>query len=565
MLRMNLAPCAAFVVTNDLMVAAAKLAREYPGVRLHTHLAENQVGAGGRGSLLVAAARASRQRACLQEDIDYSEEVYHCRPGKYIECAARISVLPEMPGQARQAQLHCPGRTLAKGGRPVGRAAPHRLAAAGDRRSLCRQVGWDKDDVWFAHCCMLDKQETKQFADNGIGIAHCPSSNMRLASGDAPHRQPACPRASQLCMAARVQGLLQRARSDRRPVPLRLPCAQACTPTRAAEPSPAGRRHRSGQAASGGWRERGHGRGRHRQQRQRPHDGGGQAGHVPAARFAGRRRWSTPPRAPLAGPRVTEQLACVLLLALEGWPVQRPEALALQRPPPPARTSCGPPCGSPTPDACPCAAMSCREALRIAIQGGARNLGRQDDIGQIAPGFAADIVGWRVDGNIGFSGAGLDPVAGLVLCTPSIGFVDLSIINGRTVVRDGKLTTLDLGVRRRRGGRPALLPVLTLLAGAGPGQGAHPAVQRAVLPPASLVEDWAEAQVRLCRPARARPLAAWCVCGRVQAARPLLGGPPAPQLASPPARLPACELNSAGSVTALVPTTGQAQASSRTV
>ena len=83
----------------------------------------------------------------------------------------------------------------------------------------------------------------------------------------------------------------------------------------------------------------------------------------------------------------------------------------------------------------------------MAIQGGARNLGRQDDLGQIAPGFAADIVGWEVDGNIGFSGAAIDPVAGLILCTPSIGFVDLSIINGEVIVKDGKLTTLDLAVR----------------------------------------------------------------------------------------------------------------------
>lgn len=51
------------------------------------------------------------------------------------------------------------------------------------KASSCRNVGWDKDDVWFAHCCMLDQDETKQFADNGIGIAHCPSSNQRLASG----------------------------------------------------------------------------------------------------------------------------------------------------------------------------------------------------------------------------------------------------------------------------------------------------------------------------------------------------------------------------------------------
>lgn len=49
-----------------------------------------------------------------------------------------------------------------------------------------RRVGWDQDDVWFAHCCMLDDAETKQWADDGVGIAHCPSSNMRLASGIAP-------------------------------------------------------------------------------------------------------------------------------------------------------------------------------------------------------------------------------------------------------------------------------------------------------------------------------------------------------------------------------------------
>ena len=51
---------------------------------------------------------------------------------------------------------------------------------------ICRRVGWDKDDCWFAHCCMLDSAERKQFASNGLGIAHCPSANLRLGSGIAP-------------------------------------------------------------------------------------------------------------------------------------------------------------------------------------------------------------------------------------------------------------------------------------------------------------------------------------------------------------------------------------------
>ena len=49
---------------------------------------------------------------------------------------------------------------------------------------VARNVEWEGSDVWFAHCCMLDEQETQQFADKGIGIAHCPSSNLRLASGE---------------------------------------------------------------------------------------------------------------------------------------------------------------------------------------------------------------------------------------------------------------------------------------------------------------------------------------------------------------------------------------------
>jgi len=40
---MVLAPCSPFTVTKDLMIKAAQLARKHEGVRLHTHMAENQV------------------------------------------------------------------------------------------------------------------------------------------------------------------------------------------------------------------------------------------------------------------------------------------------------------------------------------------------------------------------------------------------------------------------------------------------------------------------------------------------------------------------------------------
>ena len=50
-------------------------------------------------------------------------------------------------------------------------------------------VGWVGEDVWHAHCVKLDYDEVRRFGHTGTGVCHCPSSNMRLASGIAPIRQ----------------------------------------------------------------------------------------------------------------------------------------------------------------------------------------------------------------------------------------------------------------------------------------------------------------------------------------------------------------------------------------
>jgi cytosine/adenosine deaminase-related metal-dependent hydrolase len=86
------------------------------------------------------------------------------------------------------------------------------------------------------------------------------------------------------------------------------------------------------------------------------------------------------------------------------------------------------------------AAMTAREALEIATLGGARVLGR-DDIGAIAPGMSADIVAFDLRG-VAHAGAGHDPVAALVFCTP--GAVSLSVINGAVRIRDGEFTGMAL-------------------------------------------------------------------------------------------------------------------------
>jgi len=47
-------------------------------------------------------------------------------------------------------------------------------------------MGWLGEDVWFAHAVHVNDDEVRQFARTGVGIAHCPCSNMRLASGISP-------------------------------------------------------------------------------------------------------------------------------------------------------------------------------------------------------------------------------------------------------------------------------------------------------------------------------------------------------------------------------------------
>lgn len=108
MLRIALAPCSPFSVTESLMVRSAELA-ERLDVRLHTHFAENA------------------------EDDAFSLATFGCRPMEYLE-----------------------------------------------------RTGWSTDRVWVAHCVMPNDAEVKRLGAAGVGVAHCPSSNLILASGLAP-------------------------------------------------------------------------------------------------------------------------------------------------------------------------------------------------------------------------------------------------------------------------------------------------------------------------------------------------------------------------------------------
>jgi cytosine/adenosine deaminase-related metal-dependent hydrolase len=192
-------------------------------------------------------------------------------------------------------------------------------------------LAWLGPDVWCAHCVKLDAAGIALFARTGTGVAHCPGSNMRLASGIAPIR------------AMRDAGV---------PVGLGV----------------------DGSASN-------------------------DAGHL-----------------------LGEARLAMLLQRVAHGPIQGPSA------------------------------MTAREALEIATLGGAKVLGR-DDIGALAVGMAADIVTVPLD-DIGLAGALRDPLAALLFC--QVPRIRHSIVNGRVVVRDGHITTLDLPLLIGRHNRLAL-------------------------------------------------------------------------------------------------------------
>lgn len=108
MVRIALAPCSPFTVTESLMVRTAELA-DALDVRLHTHFAENI------------------------EDDEFSLAHFGCRPMEHLE-----------------------------------------------------RTGWCRERTWVAHCVMPDTAEVRRLGAAGVGVAHCPSSNLILGSGIAP-------------------------------------------------------------------------------------------------------------------------------------------------------------------------------------------------------------------------------------------------------------------------------------------------------------------------------------------------------------------------------------------
>ena len=185
---------------------------------------------------------------------------------------------------------------------------------------LMSDLGWTGDDVWFAHGIHFNDVEVRQVAETRTGVAHCPSSNMRLGAG-----------------ACRVEDLL-----------------------------------RAGANVGLG---------------------------VDGA-------------ASNEDSNLATEMHQTLLLARARAAMQGREDAAT--------------------------AISAREAWKVATVGGAACLGR-DDCGTLAVGKCADVAFFRLD-DLGHAGMD-DPLAALALAPPAR--ADAVVVNGKVVVRDGRLLTGD--------------------------------------------------------------------------------------------------------------------------
>ena len=168
---------------DDQIDAAAEV-----GLRLHASRGSMSLGE-SRGGL--PPDRMVEDEDEILEDTDRVIASYHdAAPGSMLRIVVApcspFSVTPELMKQSadlarsRSVTLHT------------------HLAETRDEEEFClerfgmtplayaEQLGWLASDVWFAHAVHVSEPETGRMAAAGTGVAHCPTSNMRLGSGIAP-------------------------------------------------------------------------------------------------------------------------------------------------------------------------------------------------------------------------------------------------------------------------------------------------------------------------------------------------------------------------------------------
>ncbi len=307
---------------DDEIAAAQEM-----GVRIHASRGSMSLGESQGG--LPPDSVVDSEEHILADSVRLIERYHDPRPGSMVQ----IVLAPCSPFSVTGELM----RRSAQVARQYGVHLHTHLAETQDEEAFClekfgyrpvaymQSVDWVGQDVWYAHSVHVGKEEVALYAREGCGVAHCPSSNMRLASGIAPIWE---------YMQAGVKvglGVDGSASND--------------------------------------------------------------SSHM------------------LAEARQAMLLAR-LRAGLMGASLSTDDAPPL---------------------------LTARQSLELATLGGASVLGRSD-IGSLEPGKCADFIAIRLD-DLSLAGALHDPLAALLFCTPPR--VDYSVIHGKLVVENGRLTTVD--------------------------------------------------------------------------------------------------------------------------
>ena len=171
----------------DDEIAAAK----ETGVRIQASRGSMSLGE-SKGGLPPDSVVDSEEKI-LKDSQRLIQQYHDARPGAMVQ----IVLAPCSPFSVTGELM----RESAKLAREYGVHLHTHLAETQDEEAFCiqkfgrrpvaymQEVDWVGQDVWFAHAVYVNNDEVKTFATHGCGVAHCPTSNMRLASGIAPIRE----------------------------------------------------------------------------------------------------------------------------------------------------------------------------------------------------------------------------------------------------------------------------------------------------------------------------------------------------------------------------------------
>jgi 8-oxoguanine deaminase len=180
-----------YIYPNDVTLDAEIRAAQELGIRFHPCRGSMSLGKSKGG---LPPDRVVQTEDEIMADCQRVVDTYHdAHP--YSMC--RIVIAPCSPFSVTEELM----RQSAIWARQQGLTLHTHVAETLDEEEFClkkvglrpveymQELGWVGEDVWYAHAIYLSKEEIGLMSETGTGVAHCPTSNMRLGSGIAPIRE----------------------------------------------------------------------------------------------------------------------------------------------------------------------------------------------------------------------------------------------------------------------------------------------------------------------------------------------------------------------------------------